>query len=238
MHAIWLDAATRRRTFESLLAAWAHGSHEQTEALLAEVDQAVLERLAELGLPRWAAVKPVLVEGSSFWIGRWDEANQRLLFAADVMQILLQNERGADRILSAWVHESLHARAPFAGDARTEYQRTRGYEEGLVAGLTDLILRAHDISSGPATFEYYVTAYRVLARTLGVEVEDLWRRLWRQAPGTLRAGLVEIVTDVLAIDHRQQVRFAALADVVFASQRTARDPDEAGLDALWTHIRQ
>ncbi len=96
-----------------------------------------------------------------------------------------------------WVHESLHARQPFAPDHAAEYRDFSGYEEGLVEGLARSLLRDQlGIREIAGTFEHPVAAYRGLALVLRVDLEQLWRRLWQTPPGAVRAAFPDIVADL------------------------------------------
>src|SRR5687767_6010620 len=115
--ALWNDGAARRRVFDALLAAWVAGDTETLSAIITAVDRAVVERLAAHGLPGGVKPRVVLVPGTQSWLARWNGVTHELLIAADGLRLLLPFEGGYEAALYAWVHESLHARHPFANGA-------------------------------------------------------------------------------------------------------------------------
>lgn len=108
----------------------------------------------------------------------------------------------SEALLATWIHESLHARQPFAPDAQREIRSFVGYEEGMVEGLTRTICAAHaDIPVTTGSYDAYVACYESLARMIGVPSELIYRELWQYAPGTLRAHFFDALRRVLYNSH-------------------------------------
>ncbi len=138
-----------------------------------------------------------------------------------------------------WIHESLHARQPFAIYSALEQRRYKGYEEGLVEGLTRLVVDKGALRPVLASYDYYVGAYRTLAQVLGLSPERLLRRLWPYPTGEVRDRFVEAVASahrdpseggLVAVDH---ARLRAIADTVFGSDRIRYTANEELLRRLW-----
>jgi hypothetical protein len=175
-----------------------------------------------------------IVDGFRPWLARWDGINQKLFLASDVLRAVLPPSGGPEEVLLAWVHESLHARQPFAATAITEYRVSRGYEEGMVQGLAEGIIR-HYCGQFPlsTSFAYYISVYQALASLLAVEAEMTWRKLWTWALGTLRAGRIEVVNELRPLNAAQRVQLVAVADIMFVSGRSDYAPSEASARQLW-----
>src|SRR5438128_2254734 len=56
----------------------------------------------------------------------------RMVFNGEAMRQVVRIQREPDDFFRTWVHESLHARQPFAPGAAEQYLRYAGYEEGMV----------------------------------------------------------------------------------------------------------
>ena len=139
-----------------------------------------------------------------------------------------------------WLHESLHARQPYASDAAAEYRAFRGYEEGLVEGLTQVVLAAARVTVADVPFGAYVAAYRALAQAAGIASEALLRALWRHPAGDVRQNLATVVSRLreqemgASVPPEAHGRLRALGDRLFATDRAGHAPDPAALVALWT----
>jgi len=156
------------------------------------------------------------------------------------MQASLYTHREADDLFRTWVHESLHARQQFARGHAQEYSVTRGYEEGMVEGLSRLIVvNRAAMPYRPPSSNYYVTAYDTLAYEAGIPVEELWRQLWEHAAGAVRLHFVDTVAQLIfkhsgrMLTGRQLSQLRVCADRAFGSSRAGDVPHERLLRWLW-----
>src|SRR5215207_6157944 len=130
-----------------MLDAWDISDHDRANAIASRLDRAVSEGLRLLMLPRGVSARLAMAEGQLTWLAKWVPAEHTILLS-DVMaraQLLLPN--GSDTVFRALVHESLHARSLPTMDAIAEDRSVRGYEEGLVDGLADLLVREKALMS-------------------------------------------------------------------------------------------
>jgi hypothetical protein len=239
---LWGDAAERHRALGAILIAWDAGSPE-LPAAVERVDSAVEAGLRVLGLPR-GPIRGVRLEPGLRWAGKKDQ-DCTLNLSVSAIREYLARKRLPDAVFRTWVHESLHARRVFAPDYRLEYARFSGYEEGLVESLARSILgQQANVTSIGGTFEYPVVAYRALAVTLGIDVDELCRRLWQVRPGEVRAALWGVVSDLCRerngseLTADQRVKLRGLADAVFQSDRSGTSPDMAQLTRTWRLVLQ
>ena len=131
-----------------------------------------------------------------------------LRISVNYIREMLGPDGKPDSVFRTWVHESIHARAPFpASFYEDEWRRWRGYEEGLAEGLARLIVRNWGrMEPLDLAYDSYVRAYRALARVIGVDVGLLWTALYRHRNGHVRARLPAVIAR-------------------FQSQRGSRQPD-------------
>jgi hypothetical protein len=234
---LWGDAGERRRALEAIVAASETGSADL--AAVARVDAAIAEGLLALGLPR-GAVGNVRVEfAGRGWIGQ-KRADCDLVLDGYLIGQVMPHIHGPERVFHTWIHESLHARRPYAKTLAAEQRPHRGYEEGMVEGLARLISRDRaGVPPGMVSFEYYVRAYTALAKVLHVDVERLWRGLWLHPPGLVRAAFSETVATLvrrergIALTANQLAALGSLADRHFDSARVQWTPNEALLNSAW-----
>jgi hypothetical protein len=184
-----------------------------------------------LGLPRGAVRRVRVEDAHSRWFGHKDP-DCSLLLAGDGMRHMRRVRRRPDSTFRTWVHESLHARQPFSAHAIAEYRAFRGFEEGMVEGLTRHVTRDRAGMSLPdMSYDYYVQAYQTLAPELGIAVEQLWRELWQHPTGAVRSafgGTVETVyrsTTGQAVTASQRARLRGVADQLFSAARSNDRPD-------------
>jgi hypothetical protein len=156
------------------------------------------------------------------------------------MRELLSDPRGPDTTFRTWVHESVHARQPYVIGFRQEYARWRGYEEGLAEGLARSVVRDRaGMDPIEAAYRYYVAGYRGLARALGVNVEQLWRRLFQLPTGRARDRFADAVDELrreraaVGLSVRQREKLYGVADTLFGSDRRDALPDEDSMMKLW-----
>jgi hypothetical protein len=232
---IWGHATARQRAFEDLLTAWDMGDVQRAEAAIKRIDRAVAEGLEALRLPRGVDAQVQLVERPG-WLARWDDTTHTIALSVERVHGYVVRLRQPDSVFRAWVHESLHARQRFSPNARWEYRSFNGYEEGLVEGLADLLVR-RKAGMEPAAiyFAYHVSAYRALAAELAVDVELLWRASWTNAPGNVRTEFVNAVASLKTLNDVQPHALQAIGDQVFASVRQDAIPNEGELRRLWKH---
>jgi hypothetical protein len=239
--ALWADAGERRRALEAIVAAWEAGS-PNLAAVVARVDAAVVEGLRALGLPR-GPVREVRVDlFGRGWLGRKTPECDLFVDAAR-MRAFVRNLDEPDTVFRSWVHESLHGRQPYDLRADSADAQWRGYEEGLVEGLADLVTRVKaGMRPGASAYTVFVATYRALAAVANIDVELLWRTLWVFPVGQVRASFVDVVDDlrrarsgrVLTAQHR--TRLLALADHLFRSRQAGSGADERVLATLWRSV--
>lgn len=188
----WADAKKRRRVLRNFGAALETRDERSIESVARRIDKAIVDGLEAMGLPRGRIRELQIVETHGAAGVKAPNCDLRLSPSA----ILKRVRDRPDTIFGLWTHESLHARLRFDDDCFTEYGPLPGFEEGMVQGLMIEVCRAAgmDIRIGP--YKHYVEAYRALAEELELDTEELWRELWKNPPGTVRANLPRTI-DVL-----------------------------------------
>jgi hypothetical protein len=208
------------------------------------VDAAVVDGLRALGLPRGPVRRVSLDAGFDVVApsGR-KQADCTLVINGNLLEALLADPRGPDTTFRTWIHESIHARQPFAAGHESEYRRHRGYEEGLAEGLARLVVRVKaGMDPRESSYQYYITAYRGLTRAFDIDLEQLWRRLWARPLGQVRASFVHGVDDLRAertgdgFAAVQRERLLAIADRLFDSDRANHLGDEDAMMRLWRTV--
>ena len=238
---MWGEAAERRRAFEAILTGWETGRPE-LRAAVGRVDEAIVAGLRALGLPR-GVVREVRIESAGWgWVGR-KHPDCSLVLDGEAIQDLIRLYDQPDTVFRTWVHESLHARQRHAVSPDTESRSVRGYEEGLVEGLARRITRDKaGMNPLEPSYDYYVQAYRCLARLLGDDVEQLWRELWRFPTGQVRLEFVGVVLGRLrrisgyAMTAIQRSRLQVVADRFFSTSRLWDQPDEGTMIQVWRSV--
>jgi hypothetical protein len=205
------------------------------------IDAAVVEVLAAAGLPRGPINGPVVDQIGRGWYGR-KTYDCTLLIDIRTLSLLPEADQ-ADSTLRTWIHESLHARHPYAPGFDREWREHRGFEEGLVEGLTRfLVVESLTLRPVIASYHFYVAAYRTLADVLDIEVEQLWRTMWVYPAGDASAMLLPVGERILIKDGRapltptQRARFVGLAVRHFSTDRTNDRPNEAVLETAWRSV--
>lgn len=205
------------------------------------VDDAVVVGLQALGFPR-GPVRRVLIEGGLGPYGR-KEPDCTLVLYGDQMRTLIADPRGSDSTFRTWVHESIHARQPYVQGYEREYLPNRGYEEGLAEGLARWVVRdMARMAPRQVSYQYYVVAYQALAKAFGLEVDQLWRRLWMQPLGAVRLAFADVVNDRRqekiqpALTVPQFVRLQGVADQLFDFARRDWTPNEDAMMATWRTV--
>lgn len=237
---LWEDSAERCRALESVLDAALAGRDPALE--LRRLDRAIEAGLAAFGLPR-GPINGVRLEFALDPPTGLKRASCDLVLFPQTMEFWIRKLGVPDMVFKAWVHESLHARQPFAPGYRQEHHSVPGFEEGMVEGLSRLIVRdrvGHQVPD--RSYEFYVRAYRTLASAAGLEIEALWRQLWSFPPGRVSEAFTEVVAGEYEAAHgriltgRQRVQLRARAMIVFARQRQADVPDAEVLIARWRAV--
>ena len=212
------------------------------DATIARLDWAIVDGLRALELPR-GPTREVRVEDSGRgWIGRKDLGCD-LIFDGAALKRVVRDLGRPDDAFRTWVHESLHARQPFAAESDLEQRRFRGFEEGLVEALARLGTRDKaGMTITAVSYQYYVESYRALGEVLSIDLEGFLRRLWQFPTGRVRAAFVGIVDGEqrarrgVALSTLQHTRLQTVADILFGSDRINRQPDEGVLRALWQGV--
>jgi hypothetical protein len=238
---IWADVAARQAAIEAIVQAWETGA-PTLASHVERVDHAVVAGLRLLDMPR-GPVREVRVHAAGRgWAGRKDPGCAIHLDAL-AMRVSMRVLARPDSVFRTWVHESLHARQPYAAGAAGERSVAPGYEEGLAEGLARVVTRAKaGMRATGGTFDYYVAVYEVLAQVLEVNVELLWRELWQHPTGQVRAAFVDIVTAAyLRRGGRQRTavdwgRLQSIADSHFRLDRARATADDGILRRLWNMV--
>jgi hypothetical protein len=236
---LWGDATQRLSALEAIVVAW-ETSAADLELAVARVDRAVVDGLQALSLPR-GPIREVRIESRGRgWLGHKD-ADCSLVLDAERMSAVIRDLQRPDTVFRTWVHESLHARQPFAPSVGQEQRRFRGFEEGMVEGLARLVtLENARMTPLASSYDYYVGAYRSLADVLAINLEQFWRALWRSPTGEVQTAFMSVL-DALQRERSgrdliepQRSRVQALAQQVFRSERSADSrADDLTLTRLW-----
>jgi hypothetical protein len=237
---LWDDAGERHHALEAIVLAW-RLDRSDLAALIHRVDQAVTLGLAACGLPRGPVIEVRIEAGWTPWRGRKTPGCELLLSAVHLQELI--EEASSDDVFRAWIHESLHARQPFALGSRAEYRDHRGYEEGLVEGLTRQVTsQLANITPRDQPFSYWVAVYAALAEIIGVRVNALWRSLWTYPAGDVRSHFVEVVERLrfasghAGLSGRQVALLQLRADSMFDSRRVDYTVDERAISQAWKDV--
>jgi hypothetical protein len=173
--------------------------------------------------PRYAHLAAELQSLDRDAVRLWGDADER--------------HRALEAILDAWETGS--------PDLERTIAAFRGFEEGMVEGLTRHVTRDRAGMSLPdMSYDYYVRAYQTLAPELGIAVEQLWRELWQHPTGAVRSafgGTVETVyrsTTGQAMTASQRARLGGVADRLFSAVPSNDCPDPRVLAAIWRTVFQ
>jgi hypothetical protein len=234
---LWSDAASRRVALERILVSWEQ-AHPDLDRQVAVVDDAVAAGLNAAGLPR-GPIRGVRIEAAfRFTAGRKDP-DCWVVFNGHVMRDIVRVRNAADDFWRTWVHESIHGRRPSAAGAAGEARLALGIEEGLVEGLARLVVR--DMAGmliSERSYAYYVAAYETLAAAIGVNAAAIWRALWPEPTGGVRAAFAGVVdrvrhqVGIAPLRPVQSARLRAVADRAFATSRRDTPTSAATRDAM------
>jgi len=232
--AIWTDSSVRHRVLRGLALPTISGAHGGSAL---RIDDAVRAGMRAFGLRRGRKSSAIVMPLGSGVRGRKTPDCFIQINASYVAEML--GERGApDGIFKTWVHESLHARKPFADldIVNGEYPMYQGYEEGLVEGLARWMTRDKAGMAFVSTYASYVRAYEVLADVLGIETVALWRRLWRYPFGQVRSAFPEEIGPIWYTHTKRQImpgRLQGVADRLFSQQERMPPYSDADMIILW-----
>jgi hypothetical protein len=234
---LWSDADERRRAIQDLVDLL--GSDDvRARSAVDRIDRAVAEALHLLALPRAPIRQVEIVAGPGPLGQKWPDCTLQL--NGDRMRALLTVPRGPDTTFRTWVHESIHGRQPFTAPYRTEYAQTPGYEEGLAEGLARFVVREQGgLDPIQPSYNYYVAAYRTAAQAVGIDAEQLWRLLFRAAPGTVRgdftgaADALRQARSLAAFTAGQRRNLLVAADRMFGLDRLNAVPNEDAMIQMW-----
>lgn len=235
---IWADPAERSRIIGEILDAEAAGDPDRLRARMAQIDAAIIEALALLGLPR-GPIGQLIPAWVHHFAGR-KSAECDLQISLPVMRSIASLDRGPDSLLRTWVHESLHGRQPYSDHHLAEYRTWSGYEEGMAEGLARIVVRGHaGLDPLQPTYNYHVAVYGTLAEATEIDYELLLRTLWSQPAGRVRGALIDAIDinrrarSLPPLTFDQRHRLAELADIQFDSSNSTRNPSRQVILTLW-----
>jgi hypothetical protein len=202
------------------------------------IDAGVVEILAAAGLPRGPINGPVTDHQGRGWFGR---KLPDCTLIIDTVSFLLSPEADrADSLLKTWIHESIHARNPYAPGFHREWHRACGYEEGLAEGLARLIADELGLRPTPGRYDFYVSAHRTLAAVIAVDLDILLRSLWAYPAGEVSAAFPEVIERILTAGRSttrlQRAPLVLFSERHFSTARMNDRPDEQTLLRAWRSI--
>ena len=228
---IWGDAATREgalRDIYDVYGALRHPKNSPREQahlrqLLAatadRVDKAVAAGLNALGYPRGPVGRVDVTEIPGPASGR-KTPQCDVQISGPRLGDFLDTFHAPDKGLRTWVHESLHARAPFTRDYSRGYNPRRGYEEGLASGLAQIVTRdCAAMQVGSPAFPHYLRSCEILAEEIGVTTEALLRNLWAHPLGAVRDRFGGVVAGVYQAHTGRPLAPGQIAALVRAADR-------------------
>lgn len=238
---VWGDGRARRRAFSAIVRSWESGGRG-LGAAIRSVDDPVVEGLQLLGLPRGSVAG---FDVDDFGRGFTARLGYDRIFQLDAptARALLGARRGADDLFRTWLHESIHGRHVDRIESATEPRLYRGYEEGLVEGLAQLIT-TDKAAMRPrvSSYHWYVVAYQRLAVVAGLSVEHLWRALWHLPRGQVRNGFLKTVDQLYVAAHHSaltsawRAKLGGQADRQFSTERQNATPNAQTLDLVWRAV--
>jgi hypothetical protein len=228
---LWNSPTERRAAFQAIVQA--KDPVAKREAI-ERVDRAILEALNALGLPRGPIRGLELWPEVTGWNGR--KHPDCTLFLSEIRLTNAVRFNEVDDFFSSWIHESIHARQVYLGDTQ-EYREWPGYEEGLVATLTHLILTAGGINDVRSSFSYYVKAYEVFSTAVDVELSALLPALWSHPTGSVRHVFEATVNELRSQSGKATLdRLQLAGDVLFRFDRWHDEPNPQSMRMLAQRI--
>jgi hypothetical protein len=231
---IWTDAIVRHRVLRGLALPSTSGLH--TGSAL-RVDNAVRAGMRAFGLQR-GRTRGARIAPLGYGVRGRKTPDCVIQINTSYVAEMLGGRGAPDGIFKTWVHESLHARKPFAAPAivNGEYPVYQGYEEGMVEGLARWMTRDKAGMVYVSAYASYVRAYETLAETLEIETVTLWRHLWRHPFGEVRAAFPEEIGRIwYTYTGRQPVeeRLQGVADRLLSIHERMPIYSDTDLTILW-----
>jgi hypothetical protein len=238
---LWLDSHYRHVVLGDVVAAVTYpGREDRLEAAISVIDRAVEAGLAHLGVPRGAINLPIRVEPRAVGRNAAKLEECSLILSSSYLRMLPRYYSSLEPAFRTWLHESIHARQPYADDWRSEFESWEGYEEGLADGMANVLCRwAGAIIPETTDYIAYVQAYEALAAVLQMSTWALMRRLWGFPTGRLREGLLSVVEAWYRqltgreLSAEAVSRLRSVGDALFATGRTEPDRSDREVEALW-----
>ncbi len=241
---LWLDSRYRHVVLGDIVAAVTYpGREDRLEEAITIVDRAIEVGLAHLGIPRGAINPPIRVEPRAVGRNAVKYEDCRLVLSSSYLRMLPRYYSSLEPAFRTWLHESIHARQPYDGSWRSEFEPWEGYEEGLADGMADVLCNwAGAIIPETTDYVTYVQGYRTLAAALQMSIWALLRRLWYFPTGQVRAGLLTVVDERYheltgrSLTAETAVWFGRVADALFATGRTELDGSDREVEAQWREV--
>jgi hypothetical protein len=233
---IWTDADLRHRLIRHV------GQDAPISGMyggsLLRLDEAIVKGMRALGFRRGRTRGVRITEiGSSEVRGR-KTPDCYIHINTSFIGLMLGDRGTPDGVFKNWIHESLHARQPYAPEhiRAEEYPTYQGYEEGLVEGIARWIVRDKAAMAYVESYPFYVRAYETLAAVLGTDVIDVWRSLWPYLFGTIREAFPGIIGRLWYNRTGRPITEAALrtqADDFFTNRQRYFSVSDGDLRAMW-----
>src|SRR5690606_4903185 len=134
-----------------------------------------------------------------------------------------------DKLMHTWVHESIHARQPFAGSWRVEDRRAPGLEEGMTDWLARRLIRRLTgwVNQNPHPYDNFVNAMEGLALALDEDPEQFLRRLWQNPIGRVSDAVYEMIAERYGFQtgSKKAIRYKHWRDIERAFEyKAAKNP--------------
>jgi hypothetical protein len=186
----WLNVRYRHVRLGDVVAAVTYpGREKRLGEAIAVVDRAIEVGLQHLGIPRGPIDGSVRMERRAVGRNAVKHADCRLILSSSYFRMLPRYYSSLDPAFRTWLHESIHARQPYASAWLDEFEAWEGYEEGLADGMANVLCHWANAFIPEATdYIAYQQAYRTLATVLQEPTWALLRRLWDYPTGRVRAG--------------------------------------------------
>lgn len=237
---IWTDRRSRAAAIGDIVAAIAF-DHRRDDLSRAvdDFDRAVEFGLAGLGLPRGPIQRPIVMEPLPLGRSGVKLPDCRIVLSTTYFRTLELLYGTLEPAFRTWVHESIHARAPYEADFLDEFENWPGYEEGLADGLAGLVCQGAGMDTVETAYGPYVRAYSALARVLDWDAWALLGQLWELPFGRVRNGLLQVaqnrwiaISDAeLSMTRQENLR--AAADLLFAPSQLTRNASDSALVDQW-----
>lgn len=233
---IWTDTNLRHRLIRYVgQASPTSGIHGGS---LLRLDEAIVKGMRALGFRRGRTQGVLIADLGSLEV-RGRKTPDCYIGINESFFHLMLGERGTpDGIFKTWIHESLHARRPYAPEPvrAVEYPSYQGYEEGLVEGIAQWMVRDQAGMAYVEAYPAFISAYEALAATLAVNVVDVWRSLYSHPFGAVREAFPRVIGNLWYNRTGRRISEAMLrerADSFFANRRPPFMYSDDDLRAMW-----